>query len=300
MDAHAVWTADPSVLYQGSLSTDPCSGDAVARANAAARLVILVTVVAYVATRRLGVVLAGAGALVALALYQGRVATEGMVGQGTGDGNTDPGFEGVPRASAVTGIGFAGMQSANDIERAGMVFGSPTPHAPAPPEPGTALKLQVPTDNNPLMNVLLSEYTTDPDRAPAAPAFDPVVKEEIAVASDTSDRRLYQDLGDEIDQEVMLRQFYATANTQIPNAQGAFAEWVGRPWPGASDASGRSTFADVGAVAAYVGPPAQALDVGAGATQYGDATSATEWTTGQAQRSTGDATSATEWTTGQG
>lgn len=284
MDAHAVWTADPSVLYQGSLSIDPCSGDAAARANAVARLVILVTVVAFVSTRRPSVVLAGAGVMIVLALYQGARQTEGMAdGDGDADdGNTEPGFGGVQSPSVVAGVGFAGVQSTNDAERAGMVFGEPTPHAPAPPKPGTAVKLQVPTDNNPLMNVLLSEYVTDPTRAPAAAAFDPVVMKEIAVAADTSDRRLYQDLGDEIDQEVMLRQFYATANTQIPNAQGAFAEWVGRPWPGASDASGRSTFADVATVAAYTGPDAKDIDVGADATQYGSAAAyGTDWTTGQ-------------------
>jgi len=60
-----------------------------------------------------------------------------------------------------------------------------------------------PTKQNPLMNVLLPEIQYNPKRKPA----------------------LFLDLGDNIAFDQSMRNFYATANTTIPNDQTAFAEY---------------------------------------------------------------------------
>jgi len=80
-----------------------------------------------------------------------------------------------------------------------------------------------PTKKNPLMNVLLPEIQDNPQRKPAAPAFNPTVEKNIN--KKVADPRLFLDLGDNIVFDQSMRNFYATANTTIPNDQKAFAEY---------------------------------------------------------------------------
>ena len=100
---------------------------------------------------------------------------------------------------------------------------------------------QMPTLNNPVMNVLPTQIAEEPNRKPAAPAFNSEVEKEInkmtqanaiknlsdgdAVAAQDIDKRLFQDLGDQFSFDQSMRPFYATANTQIPNDQDAFAQF---------------------------------------------------------------------------
>ena len=102
-------------------------------------------------------------------------------------------------------------------------------------------KYQLPTMNNPIMNVLPTQITEEPNRKPAAPAFNSNVEKEInkmtqantiknlsggdPVAAEEIDKRLFQDLGEQFSFDQSMRPFYATANTQIPNDQKAFAEF---------------------------------------------------------------------------
>jgi hypothetical protein len=80
-----------------------------------------------------------------------------------------------------------------------------------------------PTKTNPLMNVLLPEIQYNPQRKPAAPAFNPTVEKQIN--NKVADPRLFLDLGDNIAFDQSMRNFYATPNTTIPNDQTAFAEF---------------------------------------------------------------------------
>lgn len=92
-----------------------------------------------------------------------------------------------------------------------------------------------PKVNNPVMNVLLTERKDNPNREPAAPAY---IKEvETQINDDTQDfvasgfddpkikEKLFQDLGDNFNFDRSMRQWYSTANTQIPSDQKSFAEW---------------------------------------------------------------------------
>ena len=90
-----------------------------------------------------------------------------------------------------------------------------------------------PTKKNPLMNVLLPEIQYDPQRKSAAPAFNPAVEKEINES--VADPRLFLDLGDNIAFDQSMRNFYATANTTIPNNQTAFAEFCYGNMPSCKD-----------------------------------------------------------------
>jgi hypothetical protein len=83
-------------------------------------------------------------------------------------------------------------------------------------------KLQLPTAENPFMNVLLTDYTQNPNKKPAADVDNPHVKKEI-------ERHFNDGLNREIDdiwqKENSQRQFYATPSTTIPNDRDGFMKW---------------------------------------------------------------------------
>jgi hypothetical protein len=93
------------------------------------------------------------------------------------------------------------------------------------------------TKTNPLSNVLMNEYTDDPLRKSAPPAFNPVVGDNItssvkkAVQSlnptiDDTNTQLFGGLYNKFDLDQSNRAFYSTAATTIPNDQGAFASFL--------------------------------------------------------------------------
>jgi hypothetical protein len=92
-----------------------------------------------------------------------------------------------------------------------------------------------PTQQNPAMNVLLTERKDNPNREAAAPAYNKNIEEKMNndtqkfVASTFDDpnidEKLFKDLGDNFNFDQSMRSWYATPNTQIPNDQHAFAEW---------------------------------------------------------------------------
>jgi len=80
-----------------------------------------------------------------------------------------------------------------------------------------------PTPNNPLGNVLLTDYIDNPKRPPAAPAYEAPI--EKAINNSTMDPRLFLDLGDNLAFDRSMRNFYAMPNTKIPSDQKAFGEF---------------------------------------------------------------------------
>jgi hypothetical protein len=94
----------------------------------------------------------------------------------------------------------------------------------------------MPTHENPMGNILMGEYSTNPNRDPAA--WYPSVREEVQ--QEWSDIHPFERVRD------AERNFYTTASTTIPNDQAAFAQAsYGRPFapqcrhtPGACDPEG--------------------------------------------------------------
>ena len=92
-----------------------------------------------------------------------------------------------------------------------------------------------PTITNPAMNVLLTEIVDNPERKPAELAYEPAVNADINKQTidmvkknfndPNIDVRLFKDLGDSYTFDQSMRTWYATANTQIPNDQGSFADF---------------------------------------------------------------------------
>ena len=97
----------------------------------------------------------------------------------------------------------------------------------------TKANYTLPTKKNPLMNVLLNEYVEDPKRKPGAPSYLPEV--ENMIYEKEIDPNLFKDLGDAESYHNSMRQFYTTANSQIPNDQEAFLDYLYHNMPSCKD-----------------------------------------------------------------
>lgn len=88
---------------------------------------------------------------------------------------------------------------------------------------------QQPSKNNPFMNVLMTDYKDNAKRSAAAPAYNKNIQKDIQdktkLFNEDISKKLYNNLGDNLSFEHMMRNFYSMPNTQIPNAQEKFAEF---------------------------------------------------------------------------
>ena len=97
--------------------------------------------------------------------------------------------------------------------------------------------LNTPTNQNPMMNVLLPEIYLDPNKKGAAPAFNPSVEKKINKSvkqniikfldgDDELNKKLFSEIGDDFAFDRSMRQWYSTPNTSVPNDQGGFAKFA--------------------------------------------------------------------------
>lgn len=82
-----------------------------------------------------------------------------------------------------------------------------------------------PTEKNPFMNVLIPEIKYNTNRKKAAPSYNAQISEEINNKSKNKNKKLFRDLGDNINFDVSLRNFHTMPNTSIPNNQIEFAKF---------------------------------------------------------------------------
>ena len=78
-----------------------------------------------------------------------------------------------------------------------------------------------PTKDNPFMNILLTDYTTNPNRESISKKKN--VNKKI---KDKFNINLYKNFSDVFEKENSQRQFYTTPITTIPNKQNEFANWL--------------------------------------------------------------------------
>jgi hypothetical protein len=102
-----------------------------------------------------------------------------------------------------------------------------------------------PTVANPVMNVLMTEYTDNPNRMAAAPSYFPDVSKSINESTkqfiknnfedETIGEKLFNDLGDSFGFNQSMRSWYVTPNTKIPNDQDEFAKFCYGDMPSCKD-----------------------------------------------------------------
>lgn len=82
--------------------------------------------------------------------------------------------------------------------------------------------VQMPTENNPFMNVLVTDYVDNPQRKPAGDLDIPKVQQQ---ANNYFSQGLYRDINDVWDKSNSQRQFYTNPSTTIPNDRDSFMKW---------------------------------------------------------------------------
>lgn len=85
----------------------------------------------------------------------------------------------------------------------------------------------MPSNNNPFMNVLLTEIKDDPNRPDAAPVTRRDVKEKMYKSfQHTSD--MYMDTSDLFDQTQAMRTFHTIQSATVPNDLDGFKKWLAK------------------------------------------------------------------------
>lgn len=226
-----VWTKDPLILFRkDQIEFWPSKSQPLEeKVNAIARLIILLTIIGVIYTKSIPVASTGVVALISLMVIyyskrtKDRKNKEGM----TPNTNLEHVMnDGEHLSSSIRSkINDSSLDEANRKR-----WFSETTKPQNPSEPVVKIPTTTPTKKNPMMNVLMTEYKDDPNRPRAKPAFAPKVRENIdektqQQVEDDLDEKLFKDLGDEIQFDRSMQQFYTTANTEIPNDQKAFADF---------------------------------------------------------------------------
>ena len=87
------------------------------------------------------------------------------------------------------------------------------------------------TVKNPLMNVLPTDYTDNPSRNRAAPSYDENVSKKILdnakdlFKKSVCNKKLFQDLGENLTFQQSMRNFHTNPSTTIPNDQESFMSY---------------------------------------------------------------------------
>ena len=199
------WGVNPNVLIDSSTALEFFPIESMTyeqKLNAISRMVLLLTVITFLYTKSYRLLAISAISLLAICLlYYAHQQTCGK--EGFGEDNE----------MAIAEF----LQDSGKTENMKQTFVAPT-------------------IQNPLSNVLLPEYEYDPMRKPAPPAYNPKVESEILSKAKQMvqeanpgqpdiAKKLFTDLADEFEFEQSMRSFYSSANTMIPNDQGAFAEF---------------------------------------------------------------------------
>ena len=202
--------------------------------NAMSRLIIFLTILGFILTRSMKIVVVGFITLFVIYLfyYQNwyKYNKNNKEGFGSGDGAS---ADYIPMVNVNTAK-LNDSDNDNDNNKSNTNNSS---------EDGTPLKdfvkenYQRGTKTNPLGNVLLTDIMDNPDRLSASPSFNPSVSSDIRnnvkkmvqmlnPGIKCSDKQLFNNLYDNFDLDQSNRVFNATANTRVVNDQGAFGKWL--------------------------------------------------------------------------
>jgi len=208
----AIWPS-PEMLYEEKI-------------NAMTRLIILLIFIGLLLTRSLYILLVGLIAIVCITfLYKTKMNKESF--------------------TTVIGTDTKTIDRKNTIDKKNMDKNKNIVH-PETLQTFLQSDFEKTTKNNPFGNVLLTEIQDDPLRKSAAPSFNVDVHNDITSSVKkmvqklnpgikNTNKQLFGDLGEKFNLDQSNRSFFSTANTRIPNDQGAFANFLYGDMPSCKD-----------------------------------------------------------------
>ena len=218
------WLNEPTILFNKKYIKSVWPGENMSsseKLNAISRFVIVASLLGYLITLNLKIILVAVVTLAVIAILynvqRNQHAKEEAKGAENGNGKDEQ--KGAKSKQNVK-EGFASAMLYNELKN----------------------EYTSPQENNPMMNVLLPEISYDPNRSEAAPAYNPEVEKDLnnktkdyVVDTTFGDgtkkqqeyirRKLFSDLGDNYNFDFSMRNFYTNPNTTIPNDQGGFANF---------------------------------------------------------------------------
>lgn len=212
------WSNDPLVLLNKEYIFDlwPSPNMTYERKmNAISRLIIVLSLLGYIMTRSIRILIAG---VITLAII---TTLFKMQKQKVTKEKLKESFQGLESSKADDTFVYINDQKDN----------------PLPLEAVIEKEFKEGTKRNPFSNVLLTEIGDDPERKAAPPSFNPDVDETITKdvkravqlmnpGIQNTSKQLYGDLYDNFNLDQSNRVFFSTANTKVVNDQGAFAQYL--------------------------------------------------------------------------
>jgi hypothetical protein len=102
-----------------------------------------------------------------------------------------------------------------------------------------------PTIDNPFMNVLLTDYTDNPNREALSKLNNYNNQKLDKLIDDQFYYNLYRDVDDVYDKYNSQRQFYTMPSTTIPNEQGKFVDWAYKVPPTCKEGNGYKCYGNL-------------------------------------------------------
>jgi hypothetical protein len=203
----AFWSENPNILLDTRYALEFFPTENMSfnqKLNAVTRIVLMLTVISYLVTKKMNIIMVSVVSIVCIYLmyYSHK-------------GAKNEGFD-------------------NDANGLVKPYNRHGPLVDIKPELESTFQQSTPS--NPLSNVLISDYDYNPNRKPAQPSYtengnqtilDETIKtiQSMHPGQPNIDKKLFQDVTDNLELEQSMRQFYSTANTTIPNDQTSFAEF---------------------------------------------------------------------------
>lgn len=234
-----VWVNNPTVLLDKNTIFEIWPTQQMCyerKINAMSRLIIILTILGFILTRSMKIVVVGFITLFVIYLfyYQNWYKYNKKSKEGFGSGSDSE------STSDYTPIVTINTPE-NELHAHSATIS--TNESSSNPQDGTSLKefvnenYQRGTKTNPFGNVLLTDIMDTPDRLSASPSFNPTVSSDIRnnvkkmvqmlnPGIKCSDKQLFNNLYDNFDLDQSNRVFNATANTRVANDQGAFAQYL--------------------------------------------------------------------------
>ena len=211
------WSNDPTILFnkESLLQIWPKQQMTFeSKLNAISRLVIIMTILGFIFTRNVNLIIIGTLTLAILyTLY--KLRKQQLV------------------SSLIKKEGF----SVNSSMQPSELSSTQMLRDPVTLESVLRSEFHPTTKKNPFGNVLLTDIADTPDRKAAAPSFNPVVYDDIdkAVKKQTqmlnpsiinTNKQLYGDLYENFQKDNSMMRFYSTPNTRIANDANAYAMYL--------------------------------------------------------------------------
>jgi hypothetical protein len=209
------WSNEPTILLNNEYifelwpATNMCYEQ---KLNSISRLIILITILGYILTGAIRVIIVGSITLIIIyALYK-------MRKQKISNQHLNEGF---------TQQTYVNPETLESVLKTEFKEG---------------------TKKNPFSNVLLTQIEDDPERKSAPPAFNISADEDITKnikravqmmnpGIKNTNKQLFGDLYQELELTNSSRQFFSTANTRVANDQGAFGQFLYGLMPSAKEST---------------------------------------------------------------